>query len=239
MKYQITIPKPCHEDWSKMTQTEKGKFCKSCNKEVIDFTNLSTSEISKKVLKEQNLCGRFKESQLNTEIEIIKKNNFSKIAAGVALVSAITVTEPLFSQTKKDSIENVNQIQGKFIKVNDSIEKFINIKGVIKDNSGTLPGVSVFLKGTSIRTETDFDGNFSIKIPNEKGKSTILVISYLGYHSQEIDILKIKKPLVIEMKEDENVLEEIIIIAGQISVNKEKNLLKPLRNLFKKKENRN
>jgi hypothetical protein len=34
----ISIKEPCHEDWSKMTATEKGAFCQKCALEVIDFT---------------------------------------------------------------------------------------------------------------------------------------------------------------------------------------------------------
>ena len=39
------IKEPCHEDWSKMTRTEKGAFCQSCAKEVIDFTDKTGFEI--------------------------------------------------------------------------------------------------------------------------------------------------------------------------------------------------
>ncbi len=42
---EISVPKPCHEDWSKMTPREKGKFCSACKKTVVDFRKKSTEEI--------------------------------------------------------------------------------------------------------------------------------------------------------------------------------------------------
>ena len=47
MKQQtyLHIPTPCHEDWNKMTQSEKGKFCNACSKQVVDFTLMSDQEV--------------------------------------------------------------------------------------------------------------------------------------------------------------------------------------------------
>ena len=239
MKYKITIPKPCHENWNEMTATQKGRFCKSCSKEVIDFTKLTSSNISKKVLNNGNLCGRFKNTQLNKEIKIIRRNHASKVAASLALLSTISVSEPFFSQTKKDTIEAINHKQA-IIGLRDNLkEKYVTVKGNVSEESGILPGVSILLKGTNIGAETDFDGNFSIKIPNKKRKSTILVISYLGYKSQEIDVLFIKKTLKIILVEiDEELLGEIIITAGMIAIERKPNLLKRVGNFFKKNENK-
>ncbi|EDM43528.1 hypothetical protein SCB49_00725 [unidentified eubacterium SCB49] len=47
---KISIPEPCHEDWNKMTTTERGAFCKVCTKEVIDFTKKIDEDIVKHVL---------------------------------------------------------------------------------------------------------------------------------------------------------------------------------------------
>ena len=160
-----------------------------------------------------------------------------KIAASVALVTAISVSEPVFAQAKKDAIEVRNHVKGKFIIKKDSVEKFINLKGTVKDNYGNLPGVSIVLKNTNIGTETDFDGNFSIKIPNTKQKSVILVFSYLGFKTQEVDVLKIKKPLVIEMLEDPSQLGEVITV-GYVSVHKTPNVFRWIGNLFRSKENK-
>lgn len=65
--YSISIPKPCHEDWSKMTPNEKGRFCQSCSKTVVDFTEMNVKEIQTyiHINKEQRICGHIKQSQLN------------------------------------------------------------------------------------------------------------------------------------------------------------------------------
>ncbi|MBF8149833.1 energy transducer TonB [Winogradskyella sp. F6397] len=64
--YSISIPKPCHKDWSQMTPNEKGRFCQSCSKSVIDFTTMSQHEIQEYLAANEGkkLCGRFKISQL-------------------------------------------------------------------------------------------------------------------------------------------------------------------------------
>jgi hypothetical protein len=63
---RISIPNPCHEDWYQMTPKEQGRFCSSCQKTVVDFTNMSKAEISayfQTFLNEKN-CGRIKKSDL-------------------------------------------------------------------------------------------------------------------------------------------------------------------------------
>ena len=68
MKYILKVPEPCHEDWSQMTPTEKGKFCGNCKREVVDFTNHSNYEIVRKLDRRESICGRLKETQLNKEL---------------------------------------------------------------------------------------------------------------------------------------------------------------------------
>lgn len=64
--YSISIPKPCHEDWSKMSPNEKGRFCQSCSKSVIDFTAMPKEAIENYLALNSNkkVCGRFRVSQL-------------------------------------------------------------------------------------------------------------------------------------------------------------------------------
>lgn len=44
---KIQIPTPCHENWNEMNANEKGKFCKVCNKTVVDLMLAKNGTISK------------------------------------------------------------------------------------------------------------------------------------------------------------------------------------------------
>ena len=67
--FQLKINEPCHESWNEMTNSEKGRFCQSCEKEVIDFTHLSDRAIAQTFKKAKgNVCGRFNNLQLNRPI---------------------------------------------------------------------------------------------------------------------------------------------------------------------------
>lgn len=66
LKHKITIPKPCHEDWDKMAPIDNGRFCGSCSKNVVDFTNMLPVEIQNYFQQHNNICGRFKNSQLDS-----------------------------------------------------------------------------------------------------------------------------------------------------------------------------
>lgn len=74
-KIQLSIPVPCHENWENMTPVEKGRFCDSCQKKVIDFSRMSDREIAEFFKKSLggSVCGRFMGDQLNRDIEIPKK----------------------------------------------------------------------------------------------------------------------------------------------------------------------
>lgn len=63
---KITIPSPCHEDWQKMTPTQKGAFCGVCQRDVIDFTKKTNAEIRSILISNsgEKLCGNFLKVQL-------------------------------------------------------------------------------------------------------------------------------------------------------------------------------
>lgn len=74
-KLQISIPTACHENWNEMTPVEKGRFCGSCSKQVIDFSNMSDRQIAQFFKKPStgSVCGRFMPDQLDRDIEMPKK----------------------------------------------------------------------------------------------------------------------------------------------------------------------
>ena len=76
-KHKITIPNPCHENWNKMTEDEKGRFCGVCNKTVIDFTQMSEQEVEAFFKKPAaSLCGRFRKEQLANG-KVLEKQHLS------------------------------------------------------------------------------------------------------------------------------------------------------------------
>lgn len=65
---KIRIPKPCHEDWNAMTPNQQGRFCDSCTKNVVDFTQMKTPEIQEYFTRNhgKKICGRFNNEQLES-----------------------------------------------------------------------------------------------------------------------------------------------------------------------------
>lgn len=83
------------------------------------------------------------------------------------------------------------------------------ITGTVKDKDGNLlPSVSILQKGTNNGNSSDFDGNFSITLTLGP---KILVFSYLGYETLEVQIGS-KKNLNIILKESAETLDEIVIV---------------------------
>ena len=83
------------------------------------------------------------------------------------------------------------------------------IKGIIYDEQGeTIIGASVLIKGEETTgTTSDMDGKFTLSVP----QGATLVISYIGYHPQEIKIRK-RTALHVILKEDNQLLEEVVVV---------------------------
>ena len=62
----IQINDPCHENWQNMTPNQQGAFCNVCNKDVVDFSKKSVTEIKSFFAEkaEGKICGRFEKKQL-------------------------------------------------------------------------------------------------------------------------------------------------------------------------------
>ncbi|CAN5364480.1 hypothetical protein BH09BAC5_BH09BAC5_29620 [soil metagenome] len=64
----LSIPKPCHENWSAMTAQEQGRHCDVCCKVVVDFTKMPTEKVIDYIAERnsEKICGRFREDQLKS-----------------------------------------------------------------------------------------------------------------------------------------------------------------------------
>jgi hypothetical protein len=64
-KLQISIPTPCHENWDAMTASTNGRFCGSCQKEVVDFSGKTDAEILAFFEKYESPCIRIETHRLD------------------------------------------------------------------------------------------------------------------------------------------------------------------------------
>ena len=84
----------------------------------------------------------------------------------------------------------------------------ITVSGSVSDELGPLPGASIVVEGTTTGTQTDFDGNYILGNVPADG---ILVISYIGYTTQEIAVNG-QTTISVVMQEDAQALEEVVVI---------------------------
>jgi len=93
------------------------------------------------------------------------------------------------------------------------------ITGTVSEASGNLlPGVGIIIKGSTIGTSTDFDGNYSLENVNT---GDILVYSYIGFKTQEITITSTTAINVV-MNEEANLLNEIVLVGYGSAKKKDK-----------------
>ncbi|TGD78522.1 TonB-dependent receptor [Hymenobacter wooponensis] len=93
------------------------------------------------------------------------------------------------------------------------------VSGVIKTASGeALPGATVFIKGSFIGTSTNHLGQFRLGVPFENGPVT-LVVSYVGYDSQEVELKAADNTLSIALTPSATLLNETVVSASRIEEN--------------------
>ncbi len=86
----------------------------------------------------------------------------------------------------------------------------VEIRGKVTGEDGTgLPGASILIKSTTRGTITDTDGNFKLNIADDA--NTILVVSLVGYVSQEV-VVGTQKVVNVLLKGDNKVLDEVVVV---------------------------
>jgi len=210
--FVIEIPRPCLENLHEMLPSEKGRFCNSCKKTVIDFTVMTDAQIINFYKnKNENVCGSFLPDQLNRVIEQPKKQK-------PWLRYFFTVTFPAFLFSLKSSGQNLintgvftesKTIKPKRVVKTVSANKILT--GTVSDeHDEPLEGVSVIAGNDAEGTKTNQYGEFELKINAE---DKVLLVNGEGFHPQNINIIG-KKSIVVVLKR----FEIITILAGEPDV---------------------
>jgi TonB-linked SusC/RagA family outer membrane protein len=78
---------------------------------------------------------------------------------------------------------------------------------VVNESNAPIPGVTVSLKGSTVGTSTDGEGNFTLNIPSNRG---VLVFSYVGYTARELPV--IGTTMNVQLQPVNNSLGEVVVI---------------------------
>ena len=239
---QLQVPDSCHENWDKMTRMEKGRFCGSCQKKVIDFTNMSDRELVaffKKPL--ESVCGRFRQDQLDHDIDIPKKRipwvkYFFQFTLPVFLMSVKATSQAsrtqgkVFATCKKEIMGDTVRIGT--AKVEEPVSNEIReIRGRIIETEGNgISYASINLKGTNEVVASDSSGDFILKMRKDIIGQT-LVASCVGYTSKEVNLAGVEgingeDTLQIKM-------DEYVVTAGLVYVERTPKHIPLLTKIFK------
>ena len=99
------------------------------------------------------------------------------------------------------------------IHFSSALAQSIKVEGIIKDNQGPLPGVSIVAKGTSTGTISDGTGAYKLDVP----QNSILVFTFIGYTAQEVNLAE-RKPsngvysVEVTLANQDNNLDEVVVV---------------------------
>ncbi len=191
-KLNISIPTPCHENWQGMSVAKKGRFCDSCQKTVIDFTQSSDRQIAELFKKESNVCGRFLNSQLERDLVIPKEKSSLWIAASaVAMAFFSGGSNEVFAQDAK--VGTVQSSESSHRKEIVSIAPRTITGKVIDEDSVTVANALILNKTSGNSYYTDIYGNFKITASTDD----LLEISGFNYEQETIKVNNQDKLIIL------------------------------------------
>ena len=132
------------------------------------------------------------------ESKLLSLQGIAKASAFCLLLSAFSVNAAMAAPAPAGTVDEVMAVQqGK------------KVTGVVVDGTGEpVIGANVVVKGTTNGTITDFDGNYSLE---GVSANDILVVSYIGYLSQEIPVEN-QSSIKVTLKEDTQTLDEVVVV---------------------------
>jgi TonB-linked SusC/RagA family outer membrane protein len=170
----------------------------------VNVSNVTLEELFKDIQGKSEFIFFYKDNVLKYKVSL----NLKDATLSTILDTALAGTNLTYRVDERQVVikENLNRKPTNTAKKDQQLKI---ITGTVLDDIGDpLPGATVLAKNTSIGVSTDFDGNFKISVPES---TTTLVISYLGFEPQEVDITG-KNTIEVSMVTDNSDLDEIVII---------------------------
>lgn len=187
--FKLKIENPCHEKWEKMHLNTAGKFCDSCQKNVIDFTTKTPREIAQ-IISEANgkACGRFTARQLELEYSVIiplhnESNWYASVAASFLVMLGVKTTHAQDTSVKTPLV--ITEKRETPLLIGDTViveqrveEKVYRIEGQMVDAETGEP--IPFQKISDITRRfgafSDVDGKFVMNIHSSSLSDSLQII---------------------------------------------------------------
>jgi len=155
-----------------------------------------------------------KKIEKNSDYSVFYRHDQIKLNQRVNVFAENASIETVMKQVLKDqplTFELIDQmIVIKSINDQNALRDY-RITGTVTDNTGeTLPGASVKLKGTNVAVTTDINGAFALTVPGDQ--SATLVVSYLGFKTEEVVVQANQAAITIRLVADAAALDEVVII---------------------------
>lgn len=173
----------------------------------IDVRNESVDKVLKEMSTQTGLNFLYTEKMLNNSKNAVslKFTNAPIRTVLNEITNQIGLSFAREGKTISISDKKMNQQTSDFVSTSDNRKK---ITGTITDEAGEpIIGATIILKGTTVGTSTNLDGNFSMEV----GNNDILKVSYIGYVSREIKI-GAQNLFNIKLKEDSRMLEDVVVV---------------------------
>ena len=222
-KIQLSIPRPCHENWSKMSKAEQGRFCNSCQKVVINFSLMTDQELLNYFKRPvPGVCGHFQERQLNRVIAPPSKpRSWFKYLLQIALPAFLFTAKSAAQRGRVVAVVQQSNVAESRPPLATTIHaanasdtlppQLQTIDGRVEDENGfPVPYATVMIKGTRVGTAADSAGRFSIKV--EEGKPLVLVISALGFVTQEVAVTTGQQAQFVLVRSEAAILGEVVVV---------------------------
>lgn len=237
----IQVPRPCAEDWARMTPTAQGRHCAACQHTVTDFTRRTDAEILALLRQAAGgrVCGRFRAEQLNRELvhaPAAAPRWRAWLLTAAALWGVPAAAQSLRPTHSGGPVPSANVpttqqsapagVPDRLAAVSDTAKSIKlgepAVDGAVQRVTGRvvdqatgekIPGVTVVLQGSTIGTSTELDGSFVLEGPIPA--RAVLRLSSVGWVTKEVRVLDLNQPLTLRM--DTQVLGGLIYMPAWYS----------------------
>lgn len=228
-RISLRLDEPCHQKWSEMTPSDQGRYCDSCEKNVIDFSQMTDNEILKFLGENKTgFCGQFRASQLDRPFVETKLNGGSSrlnsFFAGLAIAGAAgSLSAQSVDTTNYQPVVVIDEkhptgpvcIRQIPVDTNDLV---LHITVMDTLNHEAMPYANVVLQQGAVKFGgiTDIDGKVTLTIPADSIQDTMmLTIRLIGYQMQTLAIHTEQRTQDVNVNLGQN---EIMMLGGPMMI---------------------